>query len=701
MGMLNRPARLAAPAMESRFNDPSSKAISSMDPIASSPVARFESLVNSEDPSIYEVTTAGEGPQGSLPLTGEMLREWPSGDLFGLTQNAGMGWAASEVAHDPYLILSTQGGLRAPDGRPIALGYHTGHWEIGLLVQDAAEELRRLDVVPFAGMVSDPCDGRTQGTTGMMDSLPYRNDAAIVFRRLIRSLPRRKGVLGIATCDKGLPAMMMALAGSRKLPCVLVPGGVTLPPREGEDAGKVQSIGARYAHGELSLAEASELGCRACGSPGGGCQFLGTAATSQVVAEALGLTVQHAALAPSGQPIWLDMARRSARALVRLAEAGKTLGDILDDRSIRNAMVVHAAFGGSTNLILHVPAIAFSAGLRRPTVEDWHEINVRVPRLVSVLPNGPFYHPTVRAFLAGGVPEVMLHLRELGLLDLSALTVVGEPLERMLAWWESSDRRMRLRQRLQDQDGIDPDDVIMSPARAGERGLTSTVTFPRGNLAPEGSVIKSTAIDPTVVDADGVYRKTGPARVFTRESEAIAAIKGQGDRPIRPGDVLVLIGRGPMGAGMEEIFQITSALRYLSFGKQVAVLTDARFSGVSTGACVGHVSPEALAGGPIGRLRDGDRIRIVVDRVKLEGSLDLVGSDGEEYGPEEGRRVLSRRPTHPRLSPDPDLPDDTRLWAALQNVGGGTWGGCVYDPDAIIAALRSGSTREVSEPRRG
>ncbi len=647
-------------------------------------------ILDSPDPAVYEVTTTAEGPAGALPLTGEMLEKWPSGDLFGLTQNAGMGWSASEVARDPYLILSTQGGLRAPDGRPIALGYHTGHWEIGLLVQEAAEELRRLDVVPFAGMVSDPCDGRTQGTTGMMDSLPYRNDAAIVFRRLIRSLPRRKGVLGVATCDKGLPAMMMALAGSKHLPCVLVPGGVTLPPREGEDAGKVQSIGARFAHGEITLAEAAELGCRACASPGGGCQFLGTAATSQVVAEAMGLTLPHAALAPSGQPIWRDMARRSARALVALGARGLTLGEILTSASVRNAMVVHAAFGGSTNLILHIPAVAFAAGLPRPAVDDWHEINVQVPRLVSVLPNGPYYHPTVRAFLAGGVPEVMLHLRELGLLDLSVLTVTGEPLERVLTWWEASERRKRLRERLFEQDGVDPDEVIMSPGRARERGLTSTVTFPRGNLAPAGSVIKSTAIDPSVVDADGVYRKTGPARVFTRERDAIAAIKGQGDRPIRPGDVLVLIGRGPLGAGMEEIFQITSALRYLSFGKHVAVLTDARFSGVSTGACVGHVSPEALAGGPIGRLRDGDIVRIVIDRVRLEGSLDLVGADGVEFGPEEGARILTGRSPHPSLSPDPDLPDDTRLWAALQAVGGGTWGGCVFDTDEIVATLRAG-----------
>jgi putative YjhG/YagF family dehydratase len=655
--------------------------------VGSSSSLDLSSILDSADPTVYEVTTKADGPAGALPLTDEMLKDWPSGDLFGLSQNAGMGWTATEVARDPYLILSTQGGLRAADGRPIALGYHTGHWEIGILVQEAAEELRRLDVVPFAGMVSDPCDGRTQGTAGMMDSLPYRNDAAIVFRRLIRSLPRRKGVLGVATCDKGLPAMMMALAGSKHLAGVLVPGGVTLPAREGEDAGKIQSIGARYAQGELTLPEAAELGCRACASPGGGCQFLGTAATSQVVAEALGMTLPHAALAPSGQPIWRDMARRSARALVAQAARGRTLGDVLTEAAIRNAMVVHAAFGGSTNLLLHIPAIAFSAGLTRPTVDDWHEVNVKVPRLVSVLPNGPFYHPTVRAYLAGGVPEVMLHLRGLNLLDLSVLTVGGLPLERVLAWWETSERRQRLRERLVEQDGVDPGDVIMSPDRAKERGLTSTVTFPRGNLAPHGSVIKSTAIDPSVVDHDGVYRKTGPARVFTRERDAIAAIKGQSDRPIRPGDVLVLMGRGPSGAGMEEIFQITAALRYLSFGKHVAVVTDARFSGVSTGACIGHVSPEALAGGPIGKLRDGDQIRIIVDRARLEGSIDLTGTEVDQFGPEEGARILAERSHHPMLSADPDLPDDTRLWAALQSVGGGTWGGCVFDTDAIIAAL--------------
>jgi putative YjhG/YagF family dehydratase len=650
----------------------------------------FDELVASTDLVWDDVKTKADGPQGSLPLTDEMLRSWPSGDLFGLSQNAGMGWEPASVDRDPYMILSTQGGLRSSDGTPIALGFHTGHWEIGLLVQEAAEELKRLDVVPFAAMVSDPCDGRTQGTAGMMDSLPYRNDAAIVFRRLIRSLPLRKGVLGIATCDKGLPAMMMALAGMVNLPCVLVPGGVTLPPRDGEDAGKIQSIGARYVHGELTLAEAAELGCRACASPGGGCQFLGTAATSQVVAEALGMTLPHAALVPSGQPIWREVARRSARALVGLCSRNRTTREIVTEASIRNAMTVHAAFGGSTNLLLHIPAIAYSAGLRRPTVDEWHAVNLKVPRLVSVLPNGPFYHPTVRAYLAGGVPEVQLHLRRLGLLDETVLTVTGEPLARVLDWWEGCERRERLRERLFKEDVVNPDDVIMSPSRAREHGLTSTVTFPRGNIAPAGSVIKSTAIDPTVVDPDGVYRKIGPARVFTREHDAIAAIKGQGDHPIKPGNILVLMGRGPMGAGMEEIYQITSALRHLSFGKHVAVLTDARFSGVSTGACVGHISPEALDGGPLGKLRDGDLIRIIVDRIKLEGSLDFVGAEGVEFGPEEGARVLARRPSHPSLSADLALPEDTRLWAALQALGGGTWGGCIYDTEAIITALRAG-----------
>jgi putative YjhG/YagF family dehydratase len=647
----------------------------------------IDSLLSGE-PEIYDVLTHGDGPSGSLPLTAELLRDSPSGDIFGLTQAAGMGWEPQHLLRDQVLILGTMGGIRQPDGRPIALGYHTGHYEIGLLMEAAARELTARERIPFAAYVSDPCDGRSQGTTAMMDSLAYRNDAAVVLKRLIRSLPLRKGVIGVATCDKGLPAMMMALAAFRDLPGVIVPGGVTLPPTEGEDAGKVQAIGARYAHGEIDLAYAAEMGCRACGSPGGGCQFLGTAATSQVVAEALGMALTHSALAPSGQPVWKAIAVDSAKAIVAQQSAGLSQRHILTDDALHNAMTVHAAVGGSTNLLLHIPAIAFEAGLRRPTVEDWNHINRQVPRIVDVLPNGPVGHPTVRVFLAGGVPEIMLHLRGLGLLCLDALTAGGQSLGDALDWWERSDRRLRFRELLRERDGIDPDNVIMSPQAARARGLTSTVTFPVGNLAPEGSVIKSTAIDPKVVDADGVYRKVGPARVFTSERAAIRAVKGLSQPPIVAGDIIVLICRGPLGSGMEETYQITSALKFLPFGKHVAVITDARFSGVSTGACIGHVGPEALAGGPVGKLRDGDLIEIEIDRVNLRGHINFVGTPERRLTAEEGAiELANRQPTAP-LAADPDLPNDTLLWALLQQIGGGTWGGCVYDVAAIESRLR-------------
>ncbi len=614
-----------------------------------------------------------------------MLLTQPSGNLFGLSQDAGMGWDPASLLDPEFLILSTHGGLRGDNGEAIALGLHTGHWEVGLLVAEAARELRALGAIPFSGAVTDPCDGRTQGTTGMFDSLPYRNDAAVVFRRLIRSLPTRQGVIGVATCDKGLPAMMMALASCRSLPTVLIPGGVTLLPEAGEDAGKVQTIGARFAHEEITADYAAEMGCRACATPGGGCQFLGTAATSQVVAEALGLALPHSALAPSGQAVWLDAAKRSARALLRMAAQGLITSRVLTDASVRNAMVLHAAFGGSTNLLLHIPAIAYSAGLARPTANDWVELNRQVPRLVDALPNGPRNFATVQVFLAGAVPEVMLHLQHAGLLDPSVTTCTGDTLAVNLDWWRESRRRHELRKILKNNDGIDPDDVIMSPDRAKARGLTPTVCFPVGNIAPEGAVVKSTALDPSTAGTDGVFRMTGRAKVFVTEHDAMQAIKKD---LVREGDVLVLICGGPMGSGMQETYQVTSALKHLPFGKHVAVVTDARFSGVSTGACIGHVSPEALAGGPVGKLRDGDEIAIVIDRVKLQASINFVGENGAAFDAEEGAKRLRQRTPRPDLGPAPELPDDTRLWAAMVQASGGIWAGCVYDVDALVQALR-------------
>src|SRR4051794_18546530 len=659
-------------------------------PEVNSVIPSLDAVLGAAD-VVSEGRVVGEGPTGRLPLTAELLRAAPSGNLFGLTQNVGMGWSPDALGGAEYVIVSTLGGLRGEDGTPIALGYHTGHWEIGLLVREAAETLRAEGAIPFAAYCSDPCDGRTQGTTGMFDSLAYRNDAAVVMRRLIRSLPTASGVMGVATCDKGLPATMLALAGSSRLPGVVVPGGVTLPPIGGEDAGQVQSLNARFSRDLITLDYAQEMGCRACGSSGGGCQFLGTAATSQVVAEGFGLALPHSALAPSGEPAWTELGQRSAIALVRLHSLGITIGKILTQKALENAMLVHAAFGGSTNLLLHIPAIARAAGLRAPTVQDWIRINRSTPRLVDALPNGPRGHPTVQVFMAGGVPEVMLHLREMGLLNGGVLTATGDTLDTTLDWWRDSDRRRDARARLASGAQVMPDDVIKGPDDARRAGFTSTVVFPVGNLAPEGSVVKSTAIDASVVDDDQVYRHVGPARVFADEREAIAAVKGGTERPIKAGDVIVLIGNGPSGTGMQETAQITTALKYLPWGKHVALLTDGRFSGFSSGACIGHIGPEALQDGPIGRVQDDDLIEIVIDRGdSLSGTINLVGIAGEPCTPDACARALATRDRHPALRAHESLPDDTRLWAALQRASGGTWAGCVYDVDRIVELLDAG-----------
>ena len=650
----------------------------------------IENVIAPKD-AVFDFATHSDGPSGKIPFTAEILINQPSGDHFGMSQNAGMGWDPKEMLRKHFLILSTSGGLRDPNGSPIALGLHTGHYELTLQVEEAARQLKDLGTIPYSLYCSDPCDGRTQGTTGMMDSLPYRNDAAQVFRRQARSLPTAVGIMGIASCDKGLPAMMMALAGLRDKPVVIVPGGSTLAVRDGEDTGMIQSIGARFSQGEVTLDYAQDVGCKACASPGGGCHFLGTAGTSQVISESLGLSLTHSALCPSGTPAWKDVAKRSARALVLAESQNLDSQTVLTDAAFRNAMVVHAACGGSTNLLLHLPAIAHAAGRHRMTVEEWNEVNKETPRLVDVLPNGPIGFPTSELYSAGGVPEVMLHLRRLGLLDTQVPTVTGQSLGENLDWWETSERRLFFRKYLLEQNGVSPDQIIMTPDNAKKNGLTSTVSFPAGNIAPEGSVIKSTAIDPSVVDPDGVYRKTGYARVFNTEKEAINSIKSQKENlKLKAGDIMVLKCGGPMGTGMEEVYQITAALKHLSYGKEIALITDARFSGVSTGACIGHVGPEALAGGPIGRIEEGDLIEIIIDRERLEGSINLVGDHSGNHGKTWGTKTLSERKESESLTPHPKIPDDSRLWASLQDVSGGTWGGCVFDVDQIIKTLEAG-----------
>jgi putative YjhG/YagF family dehydratase len=631
----------------------------------------------------WEFSTHAKGPPGRIEFTAEQLASESSGNLFAQSQNVGMGWDPKKLWGTQYMILSTLGGMRGDDGRPIALGHHTGHFELGMLIEAVANEIKDNNGIPYSAYCSDPCDGRSQGTSGMMDSLPYRNDAAIVMRRLSRSIPTTKGIMGIATCDKGLPAMMMALAGTPDKPTIIMPGGVTLAVEDGEDTAKIQSIGSRFAQNEVTLEYAQDMGCRACASPGGGCQFLGTAGTSQVIAESLGMTLPHAALAPSGTNIWIDTGRRSALALKNLVDNNIKTSEILTDDAFENSMIVHAACGGSTNLILHLPAIAHAIKRKMMKVDDWTRINKMTPRIVDVLPNGPVGFPTSVFFSAGGVPEVMLKLRNEGLLNLNVKTASGMSLEENLDWWEQSEKRHFVRKRLLDNKNIDPDDVVHDLAGSKRKGMTSTVTFPMGNIAPEGSVVKSTAIDKSVIDEDGVYRKTGPARIFISESDAINAVKDTGPDKINAGDIMVIACGGPKGSGMQEVAQITIALKYLSYGKDVALITDGRFSGVSTGACIGHIGPEALDGGPIGKLLENDLIEIIIDTINLEGSINLVGKNNQYSGIEWGDGELQKRNQREDLKPQEGMPEDTILWAHLQSLSGGPWNGCVYDFESI------------------
>jgi putative YjhG/YagF family dehydratase len=613
------------------------------------------------------------GPDGKLSYTADDLLYRPSGDLFGISQNAGMSGSGSRATDPNMVILSTLGGWPGK-----AIGAHTGHNELYQLVEAAADEFTRLGKLPFALFTSDTCDGRTQGTQWASISLPSRN---VIYKSLatqLRGIPCAEGVVGIATCDKGLPAMTMLVASLRKypgnLPGIIVPGGVTLPPEHGEDAGTIQSLGARFAKGVINLEQAQDLGCKACATPGGGCQFFGTAATAQCVAEAMGLTLPHAALAPSGFPIWHEIARQSAEAICNLRDAGVGIEHILTEESIENAMVIHAAMGGSTNLLLHIPAIAHSAGLYSPKREDFHRVNLKVPRIVDCLPTG--IHPTIRVFMAGGVPEVMLHLSEQGLLHLDCMTVNGKTLGENLEEWRVSDRRKILRERLLKEDGVDPDDVILPPAKAKSLGFGSTVAYPTGNLAPEGSVVKSTSISRKLLDENGIYHKVAPCRTFTSEGKAIQAIKSG---EVVPGEVLVIMCRGPLGAGMPETFEVTAALKSIPELSSCALLTDARFSGVTTGPCFGHLSPEALAPDSLlAKLQDGDLIEIYLDTIKLEGSINMVG-ESAQVSAEEGAEILRNRPRRTDLEFDELMPDYIRQWGLIQHLSGGPWAGCVED----------------------
>ena len=518
--------------------------------------------------------------------------------------------------------------------------------------------------------VSDPCDGRTQGTDGMMDSLAYRNDAAIVLRRLIRSLPTGRGVMAVGTCDKGLPAMLLALAGAADLPGIAVPGGVTLPAARGRGRRHraVHRRALRARRWSTSSTPPRWAAARAA-RPAAAASSSAPRRPRRWWPRRSGSTLPHAALAPSGTPVWLDLAPPlGLRRCCAWRPRAPRVGDLLTDGAVRNAMLAHAAFGGSTNLLLHLAGVAREAGLRAP---DGRRLDRRQPRDAAARRRAaqrPAQPPdgarAPRRRRAGGAAAPAARSA------CSTSTPAPSPAAgaRRRPGLVGGERRSAQagRERLREA-GVDPDDVIAPPATARARGLAPTLVFPVGNLAPRGLRGQGDLDRREPRCAATCSTTAGRPACSPRASRPCGRSRRADGDALRPGDVLVLAGAGPLGTGMAEIASITIALKLLPWGREVAVLTDGRFSGVSTGPCIGHVSPEALAGGPIGRLRDGDLVEIDVDRARLDGQRRPRRRRGPALHARARRPARWRRATStPRSPPHPRLPDDTRLWAALQ-----------------------------------
>ncbi|ACQ79746.1 Dihydroxy-acid dehydratase [Beutenbergia cavernae DSM 12333] len=524
----------------------------------------------------------------------------------------GIGWQEDDLAK-PYVLVESVAGDSHPGSHHLR--------ELSEAVRDG--------VVPGGAAAqytcTDMCDGIAQGTDGMDYSLPSRDLIAAAVEMHAESA-YYDAVALISGCDKAVPAHLMA-AARLDLPTVHVPGGVMLPGHDDVTIDGIGELAARLRRGELDPAEYRTWvrdAVPSCGS----CAFMGTALTSQVLSEVLGFALPHSAVMPAGSAFSLDVAAASGRQLLDRLAAGRTARRYLTPSSIRNAMVVHAAIGGSTNFVIHLAAIVAEAG-GALDLEELQRINDSTPYVADIRPAGRF--PANLFWHAGGVPTLMRLLREH--LDLDAPcgwdVPWGDLLERESAEpFTAGDAELARR-------GLTPSDILRPTASPlSERGALAVV---RGNLAPEGAVVKRTAVHP---DA---RRVVGPARVFEDQETALEAVS---TRSIRPGDVLVIRGEGPRGSGMPEQYYLTSAIASdPELVTSVALITDGRFSGASLGPCIGHVSPEAAAGGPIGQIREGDVLEVDID----ERRLNLLDPDAAG-----GASTLAERAaSHPYAAPPP------------------------------------------------
>ncbi|OUN31798.1 dihydroxy-acid dehydratase [Blautia sp. An81] len=520
----------------------------------------------------------------------------------------GSGWDEEDITKPQILLEDVFGDS------------HPGSVHLAGLMEQAKYGVFEKGGFPAQYHTTDICDGCAQGHDGMNYILASR-EAICDMIEVHGSVYPWDGMILAASCDKSIPAQLKA-AARLDIPTIFIPGGSMRPGPDMTTSLVAGDISLRQKRKDAvtpqEVRDYKLTGCPSCGA----CTFLGTASTMQCMAEALGLTLPGAALMPATMRDILGSARMAGRKIMELVDKGIKVSDIVTREALENAVIIHSAIGGSTNATIHLPAIARELGIiLEPELFD--RINHQVPHLGNITPSGE--HLTEAFWFAGGIPMVELELRDM--LHLDVMTVTGKTLGENLEDLEKENFFQRNLGYLHNY-GLEREQVIFPVEKAREKG---SVAILRGNLAPDGAVIKYSAC------TEDMRERKGLARVFNCEEDAYQAVV---DKKVAPGDMLIIRYEGPRGSGMPEMLMTTEAIVCdEELNGEVALITDGRFSGATRGAAIGHVSPEAAAGGPLAFVEDGDLLAYSVKN----RSLDIVGTRGEEKSPEEIEEILQER----------------------------------------------------------
>lgn len=553
----------------------------------------------------YEFTIKLEQYKEFNMLKSQVLREKaPEMDPLRI----GMGWKVEELSMPQIIIESTFGHS------------HPGSAHLDVLVEEAYQGVMSSGGRAAKYFTTDICDGQAQGHDGMNYSLASREYIANMIEIHVGATPFDGGVF-IASCDKGMPAHLQAIA-RLDMPSIIVTGGIM---QAGPGMLTLEQIGtyhAKYERNEISKDEFEYFKHNACPSCGA-CSFMGTASTMQVMAEALGLAMPGTALMPATSLELKKLAKEAGKQALFLAKSDLKPSDILTKKAFENAIIVHAAIAGSSNSLIHIPAIANELGIDI-SPDTFDEIHRKVPYILNIRPSGTY--PGEYFWYAGGVPGIMEEIK--GFLHLDVMTVTGKTLGENLEALKMNGYYERCYHHLKER-GINKEDVIKSIDQPIQR--EGAIAILRGNLAPEGAVVKHSAI------AKEMLQVKLKARPFDSEEEALSAVL---KKEVKPGDAVIIRFEGPKGSGMPEMFYTTEAIASdPELVSSTALITDGRFSGATRGPAIGHISPEACEGGPIGLVKENDLIEIDIPA----RSIQMIGIDGRECSSREIEEILHQR----------------------------------------------------------